>query len=97
MSVKTTAWDAADHLRTPEDIAAHLEAVFDEGDPALIAAAIGDVARSRGMTALARKSGLSRAALYRALAPAGNPTLSTLLEVIKALGLKLHVVPEKAA
>jgi probable addiction module antidote protein len=97
MALKTTAWDAADHLKSPGDIAAYVQAVFDEGDPTLIAAALGDVARSQGMTALAKKTGVSRAALYRALGSNGNPTLSTLLSVIKALGLKLQTVPEKAA
>lgn len=90
MATKTTVWDAADHLKTPEDVAAYIEAVLEDGDPQLIAAALGDVARARGMSQLARDTGLSRESLYRALSPTGNPELSTVLKVIRALGIKLH-------
>ena len=88
---KFSRWDAADHLRTTAQIAAYLEACMEEGgdDPAFIAAALGDIARSRGMSQLARATGLTREGLYKSLAPDGNPSLGTILKVMKALGLKL--------
>ena len=89
MALKTTKWDIQDHLKTPKDVAGYLEAVFEDGDPKLIAAALGDVARSKGMTNIARDSGVTREALYRALSDKGDPKLSTLLGVFKALGLQL--------
>jgi probable addiction module antidote protein len=92
--MKTRTWDAAEHLDTPEDIAAYLEAAFDEQDATLVAAALGDIARSRGMTRIARETGLGRASLYKALAPGANPEFATVLKVITALGLKLHVGKE---
>jgi len=84
-------YDTADYLKSEEDIAAYLEAVMDDGDPALIAAALGDVARARNMTALAQEVGMSRVGLNKALSGQGNPTLSTILKVSKALGLKLSI------
>lgn len=89
MALKTIVWDAAEYLDTPEAIAAYLEAAFEDGDPALIATALGDVARARGMTELARLAGVTREALYKALSPTGDPRLSTLMGVMKALGLKI--------
>lgn len=89
MTVKTHPWDAADHLDSDEAILAYLEAAFEDGDPALIAAAIGDVARARGMTKVARAAGLSREGLYKALGPNGNPELATVIKVMKALGYEL--------
>jgi len=89
MSTKTTAWDPSEHLDSPAAIAAYLEAVFEDGDPALIAAALGDVARALGMTQLAAQAGVTREALYKALSPTGDPRLSTFLGVMKALGIKL--------
>jgi probable addiction module antidote protein len=89
MSVKTTVWDASEYLDSPAAIAEYLEAVFEDGDPALIAAALGDVARALGMTQLASQSGVTREALYKALSPTGDPRLSTFLGVMKALGIKL--------
>jgi probable addiction module antidote protein len=89
MSVKTTVWDASEYLDSPAAIAEYLEAVFEDGDPALIAAALGDVARALGMTQLANQSGVTREALYKALSPTGDPRLSTFLGVMKALGIKL--------
>lgn len=87
---KTTVWDPAEYLASPESIAAYLEAAFEEGDPALIAAALGDVARAQGMTQLAAQAGVTREALYKALSPAGDPRLSTFLGVMKALGVKIR-------
>jgi probable addiction module antidote protein len=93
MTVKTHLWDVAEHLETPDDVAAYLEAVLDDGDPHLIAAAIGDVARARGMSQLSRDTGLSRESLYRSLSGDGNPEFGTVLKVLKALGVRLEVRP----
>lgn len=84
-------YDTADYLKTDEDIAAYLEAVMEDCDPALIAAALGDVARARNMTALAQEVGMSRVGLNKALSGQGNPTLSTIMKVLKALGLKVSI------
>lgn len=92
----TTPWDPADHLKTEEDMAAYLEAALEEGDPALVAAALGDIARAKGMSQVAREAGLGRESLYKALSPAGNPELATVLKVIAALGLQLHAAPAGA-
>jgi probable addiction module antidote protein len=89
--LKTFPWDAAAHLKTGQDIADYLEAVFEDGDPALVAAALGDIARSKGMTKIARAAGLGRESLYKALSRGGNPGLATVLKVMRALGLKLKV------
>lgn len=88
-------YDSADYLKTEEDIAAYLEAVMDEGgdDPTYVARALGTVARARNMTALAREVGMSRVGLNKALSGEGNPTLSTVLKVAKALGLKVSIQP----
>ena len=88
--IKTKPWDAAEHLETRQDRAAYLEAALDEGDSALIAAALGDIARAKGMTEVARQTGMGRESLYKALSPDGNPEFATVLKVIRALGLKLH-------
>ncbi len=86
----TRPWDPADHLETDEDIVAYLEAAFEDGDPTLIAAALGDIARARGMTEVAAEAGLGRESLYKALSPNGNPEFATVLKVMHALGLRLH-------
>lgn len=93
-ALKTTAWDPAEYLSTPRSIAAYLGAAFEDGDPALIAAALGDVARAQGMTQLASRAGVTREALYKALSPSGDPRLSTLVGVMKALGIRIR--PEAA-
>lgn len=94
---KTTPWDPSEHLETDEDIAAYLEAALEEGDPSLVAAALGDIARAKGMTQLARETGLGRESLYKALSPSGNPEFATIMKVISALGLKLHAAPAGSA
>ena len=71
-----------------------LEAAFEDGDPALIAAALGDIARAKGMSQIARETGLGRESLYKALSPDGNPEFSTVLKVVRALGLRLHAVAD---
>ncbi|MDY0223608.1 MAG: putative addiction module antidote protein [Desulfobacterium sp.] len=88
----TTRYDVAEHLRTPEEMAAYLEACFEEanGDAAFIAKALGDIARAKGMTQVARDAGLSRESLYKALSGERTPSFDTILKVISALGLKLH-------
>jgi probable addiction module antidote protein len=91
---KTQPWDPAKHLETEEDMAAYLEAALEEGDPALVGAALGDIARARGMTQVARETGLGRESLYRALAPDGKPEFATVLKVVRALGLRLHATAE---
>ncbi len=89
---KTTPYDVAEHLRTPEEMAAYLDAWFEEApdDAAGIARALGDIARAKGMTQVAKDAGLSRESLYRALSADGNPSFATILKVAKALGVKLH-------
>ena len=89
---KTTRYDIAEHLRTPEEMAAYLEACLAEakGDATFIAKALGDIARARGMTQVARDSGLSRESLYKALSGERSPDFDTILKVVNALGLRLH-------
>ena len=89
----TTSYDTAEYLKTDEDMAQYLEACFEEAgdDAAFIAKALGNIARARGMTQLARDTGLAREGLYKALSENGNPEFATVMKVIKALGLKLHV------
>ena len=89
----TTPWDPADHLRTDEDIAAYLDVVLEEADPAVVAAALGDIARAKGMAQVAREAGLGRESLDKALSPAGNPEFATILKVVASLGLQLHAKP----
>lgn len=89
----TTPYDVAEHLRTPQEMAAYLEACLEEAgdDAAFLAKALGDVARASGMTQVAKNAGLSRESLYKALSGERSPTFDTILKVIGALGLKLHV------
>ncbi len=95
----TTPWDPAEHLKTEEDMVAYFEAALEDGDPTLIAAALGDIARAKGMTQVARDAGLGRESLYKALSPSGNPEFATILKVVAALGLQLHATraPAKGA
>lgn len=92
---KTTKYDVAEHLRTPEEMAAYLEACIEEsgGDAAFIASALGDIARAKGMTQVARDAGLSRESLYKALSGERAPSFDTILKVIAALGLKFRAEP----
>jgi len=86
-------WDPADHLDDDEAMAAYLQAALDDGAPGLVAAALGDIARARGMTGVARRAGLGRESLYKSLSANGNPELATVLRVVKALGLELTATP----
>ncbi|MBO9357101.1 putative addiction module antidote protein [Bordetella petrii] len=90
--LKTRRWDTVEHLKTEEDMALYLEACVEEApdDAAFIAAALGDIARARGMSQLAKETGLGRESLYKALSGEGSPSFSTILKVIRALGLELH-------
>jgi probable addiction module antidote protein len=94
--IKTTPYDSAAYLNSPEDVALYLDEAFADGDPALIAHALGVAARARGMTGIAHETNLSREHLYRALSAEGNPELATLIKVLSALGVKLAVQPDKA-
>ncbi|MEA3397216.1 MAG: addiction module antidote protein [Chloroflexota bacterium] len=87
---KTHPWDAAKYLDSEEDMALYLEAALEEGDAALVATTLGDIARAKGMTEIARKTGLERESLYKALSPEGNPEFATILKVVRSLGLSLH-------
>jgi len=93
MPIETTKWDAADYLDSPEMVAAYIDAALEDGDAALVAAALGDVARSKGMSEIAKKTGITREGLYKALSAEGDPRLSTFLGVIKSLGLQISVKP----
>ena len=88
----TTRYDVAEHLRTPKEMAAYLEACLEEanGNAAFIAKALGDIARAKGMAQVARDAGLSRESLYKALSGERSPGFDSILKVIDALGLKLH-------
>ncbi len=93
--ITTSLWDASEHLETDEDMVMYLEAAFEDGDPALISAVLGDIARAKGMSQIAEKTGLGRTSLYKALSPEGHPDFATILKVINALGIKLQAVAEK--
>jgi probable addiction module antidote protein len=92
MKTKTTPYDVSEQLRTPEEMAAYLDAWLEEApdDAAGIARALGDIARAKSMTQVAKDAGLSRESLYRALSADGNPSFATVLKVARALGVKLH-------
>ncbi|MFP3539712.1 addiction module antidote protein [Pseudomonas sp. SIMBA_021] len=93
MRTPVTRFDAAEYLKTPEDMVAYLNACFEEdtGDGVLIRAALNDIARARGMTQVARDTGLGRESLYKALGSQGNPEFATIIKMMKALGLKINV------
>jgi probable addiction module antidote protein len=99
MKTSTTPYDVAEHLRTPEEMAAYLEACIEEadGDAAFIAKALGDIARAQGMTQVARDSGLSRESLYKALSGERSQSFDTILKVVSALGLKLNASVRRVA
>ena len=95
--ISTRPFDAANYLNDEEDIAAYLQAAMEDGDPALLAAALGDIARARGMTQLARDTGLSRESLYKSLSGERAPSSDTLFKVIHAMGFKLSLQPTTRA
>ena len=94
MAERFTRFDAAEFLKTPEEMAAYLDACFEEdaGDDVLIRAALNDIARAKGMTQIARDAGLGRESLYKALSSSGNSEFATIMKVMKALGLRLHAI-----
>jgi len=87
---RTKRWNPASQLRSEGAMIAYLEAALHDGDPAVVTAALGDIARAQGMTRVARRAGLGRESLYKALSPKGNPEFGTVLKVVEALGLELH-------
>ncbi len=93
--IKLRKWDSAEYLKTDEDMVLYLEACFEEAgdDAAFIAKALGTIARAKGMTQLAKETGLGRESLYKALSGEGNPSFATILKVTTALGIKLHAQP----
>ena len=93
MAIETKPFDVAEILNSEDRIAAYLEEAFESGDPRIIASAIGDVARSRNLSTIARNAGLTRETIYQAFSPKGNPTLSTIPAVMKSLGFQLSVKP----
>jgi probable addiction module antidote protein len=97
-ALKLKKWDSAEHLKTEEDMALYLEACLLEAgeDAAFIAKALGTIARAKGMSQLARDTGLGRESLYKALSGEGNPSFATILKVTAALGIKLHALPMSA-
>lgn len=88
---KATKWDVSEYLESEADIAAYLNAALEDGDTSVIATALGDIARAKGMTQLAKETGITRDGLYKALSPTGNPSFDTVQKVIRAFGLKLDV------
>ena len=90
MKTKTRSYDAAEYLATEEEMAAYLEAAFEEGEPALVVQALGTIAKARGMSQIARETGLGRESLYKALSLGGNPEFATVIKVIRALSIRLH-------
>ncbi len=93
MAEKFSRYETADYLENEEDIRLYLEACQEDGDPALIATALGNIARARNMTHLANDAGMTRAGLYKALSPEGNPSFATISKVAKALGLRITIQP----
>lgn len=93
--ITTSLWDASEHLETDADMLLYLEAALEDGDPALITAVLGDIARAKGMAQIAEKAGMGRTSLYKALSPDGHPEFATILKVINALGLKLQATSAK--
>jgi probable addiction module antidote protein len=89
-TIKFRKWDVVEYLKSEEDMVLYFDACLEEGDPALITAALGDIARAKGMSHVARDTGISREGLYKALSGEGNPEFATVLKVMKALGLKLR-------
>jgi probable addiction module antidote protein len=90
---KTKAYDAVEYLESDDDMVAYLQAAFEDGDPAVVIHALGNIARARGMSQIARDTGLRRESLYKALSSDGNPEFATVLKVVQALGIKLNAEP----
>ena len=91
MVTTISSWDASEYLETQEDIAAYLNAALEENDPTILQAALGDVAKARGMASIARQAGVGRESLYKSLSETGNPSWQTVTKVLAALNLKLDI------
>lgn len=91
MGIDISTWDASEYLESEDDIAAYLNAALKDGDPAILQAALGDVAKARGMSTIARQAGLGRESLYKSLSLEGNPSWATITKVLNALGLQLEI------
>lgn len=92
-SFEIRKWDPVDHLKTQEDMAAYLEAALEDGDPDLVAAALGDIIRAKGLDSVAKESGVTPEEAVQASVPGAKPDLSAVLRIVRALGLQLHVAP----
>lgn len=97
MAITTKKWDVAEYLKTEEDILAYIDAAMEDGDLPLIYKALGNAARSHGMTEIAKRTGMSRESLYKALSENGNPSLATVATVLEAMGLRLSVAVREPA
>lgn len=95
-TIETQPWDIVEYLETEEDVALYLDAALENGDNAVVLAALGDIARAKGMTQVANEAGLGRESLYKALSTTGNPEFATVLKVVRALGLQFHVQAARA-
>ena len=95
MAIKTTKFEILEHLKTPAEQIAYLEAALDENDPDFLAVAIGDIARAKGIVKFSKETGLSRAAIYKGFRSGGNPTIGSISKATKALGMKLVLAPVK--
>ncbi len=95
MKTKTRVYDAAEYLATEDEMAAYLEAALEDGEPSLVVQALGSIAKARGMSQIARETGLGRESLYKALSIGGNPEFATVLKVVRALGFRLHAETAK--
>ena len=93
---ETRPWGVVEHLETEEDMAAYLDAALEDGDMAVVMAALGDIARAKGMTQIAQEADLGQESLYKALSVTGNPEFATVLKVVRALGLQFHVQAAQA-
>ena len=99
MTLKTRKWDVVEHLKTEEDMALYLQACLNEApdDAAFIAAALGDIAKARGMSQIAQESGLGRESLYKTFAPGSKPRFDTIAKVVHSLGLHFQITPLRAS
>ena len=97
MTVKTSEWDASEYLETEKDVSEYLTAIMEEGDPALLQAALGDVAKARGMSDIARSAHVGRESLYKSLSADGNPSFQTIAKVLAALGIRMTFSPARTS
>ncbi len=95
MVTTISSWDASEYLETQEDVVAYLNAALEENDPTILQAALGDVAKARGMASIARQAGVGRESLYKSLSETGNPSWQTVAKVLAALNLKLGISPSE--